>query len=115
MTVLVTLLDGGLLNRLVHVSALKDCCMGLEQRFPEMQPSHAFFLVSMLKDLCMRVQVVSVQGPAISMGLPYVHAAVDAGSVEVPVMLSGPNMLPVSASLSVSQRMLSQGTLPSSI
>ena len=104
-----------MLNRLAHVSALKDCCMGSEQRFPETQPSHAFFLVSMLKDLCMRVQVVSVQGPAISMGLPYVHAAADAGSVEVPVMLSGSNMLPVSASLSVSQRMLSQGTLPPSI
>ena len=63
----------------------------------------------------MRMQVVSVQGPAISMGMPYVHSAAGAGSVEVPVMLSGPNMLPVSASLSVSQRMLSQGMLPSSI
>ena len=70
---------------------------------------------SMLKDLCMRMQVVSVQGPAIGMAMPYVHAAAGAGSVEVPVTLSGPNMLPVSASLSVSQRMLSQGMVPSSI
>ncbi len=56
---------------------------------------------------CSPLQVLSVQGPSISMAQPYMHA--EGTLVEVPVTLSGPNMLPVTANISVSQRILSQG------
>ena len=42
------------------------------------------------------------------MGVPYIHAGGNA-SVSVPVQLSGPNVLPVSAGVSISQRTLTQG------
>lgn len=51
-----------------------------------------------------------MQGPSISVDTPYVHA-VGAASVKVPVKLSGPNMLPVSANVSISQRIISQGEI----
>ena len=41
------------------------------------------------------------------MAQSYVHAG--AASVQIPVTLSGPNMLPVTANIAVSQRNLSQG------
>ena len=62
------------------------------------------------------LQVVTLKGPSISMGVPYIHAGGKA-SVSVPVQLSGPNMLPVSAGVTVSQRTLTQGEegLPSDL
>ena len=61
-----------------------------------------------LRYLCRVLQVVTLKGPSISMGVPYIHAGSNA-SVSVPVQLSGPNMLPVSAGVSISQRALTQG------
>ncbi len=58
---------------------------------------------------CLYLQVLSVQGPSIRIAQPYVHAA--AAIIQVPVTLTGPNMLPVTANISVSQRILSQGEL----
>lgn len=43
-----------------------------------------------------------------SMGVPYICAS-GAALVNIPVMLSGPNMLPVTANVSISQRSVSQG------
>ena len=54
------------------------------------------------------LQVVTLKGPSISMGVPYIHAGSNA-SVSVPVQLSGPNTLPVSVGVSISQRTLTRG------
>ena len=63
---------------------------------------------SHLRYLCRVLQVITLKGPFISMGVPYIHAGGNA-SVSVPVQLSGPNMLPVSAGVSIAMRTLTQG------
>ena len=56
------------------------------------------------------LQVISVEGPVVSMGAPYIaRTSYVAGVVEVFVELEGPNMLPVTAQLTVAERLLSPG------
>lgn len=58
-------------------------------------------------------QVINVEGPLVAMAAPYGYRSVTgAGVVEVSVVLEGPNMLLVTAQLSVAQRLLSAGVLP---
>ncbi|KAK9917087.1 hypothetical protein WJX75_000778 [Coccomyxa subellipsoidea] len=52
--------------------------------------------------------VINVEGPLVAMAAPYGYRSVTgAGVVEVSVVLEGPNMLRVTAQLSVAQRLLS--------
>lgn len=57
-------------------------------------------------------QVINVEGPLVAMAAPYSYRDITgAGAVEVSVELEGPNMLLVTAQLSVAQRLLSAGVL----
>lgn len=56
------------------------------------------------------IKVVNVEGPSVAMAAPYVaHDAALDRPVTVSVELKGPNALPVTASLTVSQRFLDSG------
>lgn len=56
------------------------------------------------------LQVVNVEGPSVAMEEPYIGRSINGGGLmEVGVELKGPNALPVTAYLTVAQRLLSPG------
>ena len=58
--------------------------------------------------LLLYLQVVNVEGPMVAMEVPYIGRSINAGGVmEVGVELKGPSALPVTAYLTVAQRLLS--------
>jgi len=56
------------------------------------------------------LQVVNIEGPVVAMAQPFSSVNINrGGAVDMAVELKGPNKLPVSAQLFVSQRLLSPG------
>ena len=59
------------------------------------------------------LQVVHVEGPSVAMGAPYIAMpAGDEGVVQIPLELTGSNMLLVAANLSLSWHTLGPGARP---